>query len=92
MMPVPAEGRPSRCLRLSNPKTYSDIVSSMKCEKGCRDWRNFAVFYDDDVDEKKSADEIARKVAADYERKCRILESFSSEEGSKKSVEVDIIG
>ncbi|KAK4551949.1 hypothetical protein LTR86_010741 [Recurvomyces mirabilis] len=69
MMPLPPDPRPSRCLRLSNPKTYGDIVSSMKCEKGCRDWRNFAVFHDDDVDMTKSADDIAKKVAAAYERK-----------------------
>ena len=71
MMPVPPEGRPSRCLRLSQPKTYSDIVSSMKETRGCRDWRSFDVFYQDDVDGEISAIEVARRRAADCERKCR---------------------
>lgn len=64
----------------------------MKCEKGCRDWRNFAVFYDDDVDMNKSADEVAKKVAESYERKWRQLNSFPSTVHSRQSVEVDMIG
>ncbi|KAK3112208.1 hypothetical protein LTR53_011772 [Teratosphaeriaceae sp. CCFEE 6253] len=78
MMPVPTEAKPSRCRRLSLPKTYSDIVETMKCEKGCRDWRNFAVFHDDEIDMKKSAVEYAKRKAADYERKARESNSFSS--------------
>ena len=61
MMPVPMEGRPSHCLRLSQPRIYSNIVDSMKKTKGCRDWRNFAVFYDNDVDELMDADDYALK-------------------------------
>ena len=89
MMPVPVEPRPSRCLRLSQPKTYSNIVDSMKAHKGCRDWRNFAVFYADDVDESMSAEDVARRRAADYERKIRQLNSFSDD--SDQSVMVDMI-
>ncbi|TKA71020.1 hypothetical protein B0A55_06021 [Friedmanniomyces simplex] len=84
MMPVPPETRPSRCLRLSLPKTYSDIVEGMKCEKGCRDWRNFAVFYDDEVDMRKSVLECGRRRAVGYERKARGLSSFSSGDDGEK--------
>ncbi|KAK0336951.1 hypothetical protein LTR91_010963 [Friedmanniomyces endolithicus] len=78
MMPVPPEAKASRCLRLSMPKTYSDIVDTMRSEKGCRDWRNFAVFYDDEVDMRKSAVECARRRAETFGRKARGLASFSS--------------
>lgn len=88
MMPVPPEPRPSRCLRLSQPKTYSAIVDSMRTEKGSRDWRNFAVFHNDEIDLKVSAVEVARKRALDYERKVRQLNSFSSD----ASIGVDMIG
>lgn len=89
MMPVPPEPRASRCLRLSHPKTYSNIVEGMKASKGCRDWRNFAVFHPDEVDETCSAGEVARKRAADYERRLRHLNSFSSD---GDSFGVDMIG
>lgn len=89
MMPVPPEPRPSRCLRLSQPKTYSAIVDSMKAQKGCRDWRNFAVFHADDVDMSMSAEDVARKRAADYQRKLRQLNSFSSGGDSDRSVDIN---
>lgn len=88
-MAVPPETRPSRCLRMSQPKTYSNIVDSMKAQKGCRDWKKFPVFHDNDVDEKVSVDDIAKKRQADYERKWGELNSFGS---SDDSVEVDMIG
>ncbi|KAK0268641.1 hypothetical protein LTR35_015376 [Friedmanniomyces endolithicus] len=78
MMPVPPEVKASRCLRLSMPKTYSDIVDDMRIQKGCRDWRSFAVFYDDEVDMRKSAVECATRRAATFELKARNLASFSS--------------
>jgi hypothetical protein len=85
MMPVPTEHcRPSNCLRLSQPRTYGDIVASMKAEKGCRDWRNFAVFYDDDVDMTRSAVEEAKKRAADHQRRLRTLDSFDEEDSSSR--------
>lgn len=91
MMPIPPEPRPSRCLRLSQPRTYGDIVDSMKSSKGCRDWRNFAVFHADEVDMSMSAEDVARRRAADYARKMRQLNSFSTDD-SNESVEVDMIG
>lgn len=75
MMPVPYDPRPSRCLRLSHPRIYSNLVGDMKSEKGCRDWRNFAVFYHDDVDMSTSADEAARQKALEYQRKWKQLNS-----------------
>lgn len=90
-MPVPPEPRPSRCLRLSQPKTYSAIVDSMKAQKGCRDWRSFDVFHADDVDASMSARDVARKRAADCQRKLRQFGSFSSADGSDESLEVDMI-
>lgn len=72
---------------MSHPKIYSDIVSSMKECRGCRDWRNFAVFHDDEIDMKKSAEEYAYRKRLDYERKIRELSSFSSGNES-----VDMIG
>ncbi|KAK4496320.1 hypothetical protein PRZ48_012300 [Zasmidium cellare] len=79
MMPEPTEGnRPSRCLRMSHPKTYSNIVDSMKKTKGCRDWRNFQVFYNDEIDMTISANDVAKKRADDYERRLRELSSFGS--------------
>lgn len=93
MMPYPHEPRPSRCLRLSHPKIYSGLVYDMKASKGCRDWRNFAVFYADDVDMNITADEAARKRALDYQRKLRQLNcSFDSDPSSDRSIEVDMIG
>ncbi|KAI7132908.1 hypothetical protein KC324_g16865, partial [Hortaea werneckii] len=90
MMPVPPEPRASRCLRLSQPKTYSNIVDSMKQQKGCRDWRNFAVFHDNDVDQSMSAVDLANKRQADFERKWAHLNSFGTDD-SDQSVEVDMI-
>lgn len=89
MMALPDDPshRPSKCLRLSFPKIYGALVSDMKASKGCRDWRNFAVFPDDDVDMTKSAEDIARLRSAEYHKKMRQFESFSDE-----SVEVDMIG
>ena len=92
MMPVPRDPRPSKCLRLSQPKLYSSIVSDMKASKGCRDWRNFAVFYDDDVDMSMTADEAARKKALEYQKKLRDLWSFDSAPRTPGSIEVDMIG
>lgn len=92
MMPVPAEGRPSRCLRLSQPKTYSNIVDSMKAEKKCRDWRNFQVFHNDEVDLAISVDDVARRRAADFERRMRMLNSFDSiAEGAETRRSIDFI-
>jgi hypothetical protein len=65
MMPVPQDPRPSKCLRVSYPRIYGDIVSDMKVAKGCRDWRNFAVFEDDDVDMNVSADHYGKKKVED---------------------------
>lgn len=95
MMPVPEEPRASRCLRLSQPKTYSNIVDSMKASRGCRDWRNFQVFHNDEVDMSLSVDEVARRRAADFERKMRSLNSFDSiaQVDSRRSIDfIDTIG
>ncbi|KAF2769663.1 hypothetical protein EJ03DRAFT_271957 [Teratosphaeria nubilosa] len=92
MMPVPDEPRASRCLRLSHPKTYSGIVEGMKKAKGSRDWRNFAVFYDDEIDEGRSAIEEAQKRAREYERKWKQLQSFGEASQSTDSDIVDMIG
>lgn len=62
MMPIPAEPRPSKCMRLSRPKAHGDIVDSMKASKGCRDWKNFPVFHDLEIDMSKSAEDYARAV------------------------------
>ncbi|KAK5127516.1 hypothetical protein LTR85_006855 [Meristemomyces frigidus] len=86
MMQVPPEPRPSRCLRLSQPKTYSNIVDSMKASKGCRDWRNFAVFHVDEVDMSMSAEDVARRRARDYERKVRQLNSFSTDSDNPRQI------
>lgn len=91
MMPEPTGERPSRCLRMSHPKTYSNIVDSMKKTKGCRDWRNFQVFYNDEVDMSISAVDVAKKRADDYERRLRELSSFGSSE-PRQSFGVDMIG
>ena len=90
MMPLPTE-RPSRCLRLSQPKTYSNIIDSMKAQRGCRDWRTFDVFYENDIDATMSADELAKVRVADFEKKLRQFDSFDSREGSNRSIEVDMI-
>lgn len=76
MMPLPPDPRPSRCLRLSHPRIYGNIVADMKETKGCRDWRNFAVFESDDVDMNVSADDYAKRKAADYEKRVSMLASF----------------
>jgi hypothetical protein len=96
-MPVPHDARPSRCLRLSHPRIYSNIVSDMKSCKGCRDWKNFAVFYDDDVDMSTTADEAARRKAIEYQKRLRELNCSlaswpSSAPSSDRSTEVDMIG
>lgn len=92
MMPVPHDARPSRCLRLSHPRVYGNLVSDMKASKGCRDWRSFAVFYDDDVDMSMTADEAARKKALEYQRTWRQINcSFESSPRSDVS-SVDMIG
>lgn len=89
MMPCPPEAaKPSKCLRLSLPRTYADIVSCMKCEKGCRDWRNFAVFFEDDVDGTKTAEEYAQEKRASFEKRCAQLNSFSSDDNGKTSVDM----
>lgn len=91
LMPVPDEQRQSRCLRFSHPRIYSDIVTDMRLQKGCRDWKNFAVFHDDDVDTRVSAEAYAKKRAADYEKRCKELASFSSSEGLGED-SIDTIG
>jgi len=95
MMPVPINERPSQCMRLSHPKVYSSIVSDMKCTMKCRDWKNFATFYTDDVDMSISADEAARNRALEYRRQWKQLNaSFPiSAECRPRSVDtVDMIG
>lgn len=83
MMPVPPDTRsPQRCLRISHPRLYASIVKEMKEEKGCRDWRSFAVFPEDDVDERYTAEELARKKAQEYQKKLKTLESFTLEGGA----------
>lgn len=77
---------------MSHPKIYSNIIDSMKSERGCRDWRSFATFYSDEVDMKVSAVEAAEKRVREFERRMRALESFSSSGGSEGSEEVDMIG
>lgn len=93
-MPVPPEhDRESRCLRMSRPGIYGDIVHSMKQSKGCRNWRDFDVFYKDEVDMALSADEVARKRARQYERNVRALDSFRETNESRRSIDdVDLIG
>ena len=56
---------------------YASIVKEMKTEKGCRDWRNFAVFPEDDVDERYTAEELARKKAQEHQKKMKMLDSFT---------------
>jgi hypothetical protein len=63
----------------------------MKETRGCRDWRSFGVFYNDEVDMSISAEDVARRRAADCERKMRKYNSCSSRCGAS-SVEVDMIG
>ena len=94
MMPVPHNERPSRCLRLSHPKMYSSLVSEMKaCRGGSRNWKDFDVFYADEVDMNVSAIERARKTAAEHARKMRVLDSFDEGEAPRRSIdEVDLIG
>lgn len=67
---------------MSHPRLYASIVKEMKVEKGCRDWRNFAVFPEDDVDERYTAEELARKKAQEYQKKLKILDSFTLEGGA----------
>ncbi len=93
MMPLPTEHRPSKCLRLSHPRIYSNVVSDMKASKGCRDWRNFAVFYNDDVDMSITADEAAEQRAIEHRRQLKKLNcTFEWSQCSRRSVEVDMIG
>lgn len=92
MMPVPIEGRPSRCLRLSHPRMYSSLIFDMKQSRGCRTWKDFDVFYADDVDMNVSAVEQARKRAADHEKKWKQLSSFDSDEPRRSIDDVDLIG
>lgn len=88
MMPVPPEPCPSRCLRMSQPRTYGAIIDGMKSEKGCRDWRSFAVFDSDEIDLRVSAVAVAQKRAADCEQKMLRL----GKSASACSIEVDMIG
>lgn len=91
MMPVPHNERPSRCLRLSHPRVYSSLVAEMKASRGCRNWKDFDVFYADDVDMRVSAVDKARKTAEMHARKMRGFDSFDSE--TRRSIdEVDLIG
>lgn len=93
MMAVPPEPRPSKCMRLSRPKHYSDIISAMKESQNSRDWKNFPVFHDD-IDT-KSADEYARAVRArtiEYERTGRRPNLFGSNEDSILLGGIDMIG
>lgn len=69
---------------------YTEIVSEMKIAKGCRNWKDFPVFHDDDINEKVSADHYARKKAKDCEKKCQRFASFSSSEEFDPSM--DMIG
>ena len=62
-------------MRLSHPRIYSSLVYDMKASKKSREWREFPVFFDDDVDESTTADEAARKKAIEYQRKVRQLNS-----------------
>jgi len=83
MMPSPPDTRsPQRCLRMSHPRLYASIVKDMKIEKGCRDWRSFAVFPEDDVDERYTAEELARKKSEEYQKKMKMLDSFTLEGGA----------
>lgn len=92
MMPIPHDARPSRCLRLSHPRIYSNLVYDMKTCKGCRDWRSFDVFYDDDVDMSITADEAARKKALEYQLQLRMLNSsFESGPSTQRSTSVDAV-
>jgi hypothetical protein len=92
MMPLPVEHRPSKNLRLTCPKIHSNLVNDMKASKGCRDWRNFAVFYNDDVDMSMTADEAARQRALEYQRRVKELNSsFDWCPGSSQSASVDMI-
>ena len=92
LMPVPDEQRQSRCLRFSHPRIYSDIVSDMRLQKGCRDWKNFAVFHDEDVDMKVSAEAYAKKRALDYEKRLKEFASFSSSSEGLEEDSLDTIG
>lgn len=67
---------------MSHPRLYASIVKEMKEQKGCRDWRSFAVFPEDDVDERYTAEELARKKAQEYQKKLKTLESFTLEGGA----------
>lgn len=95
MMALPEEPRPSKCMRLSRPKHYSDIVQSMKDSKGCRDWKNFPVFHDLEVDMSKSAEDYARYVrgkTAEYERTGRRPSHIGTSEDPIFLGGVDMIG
>lgn len=95
MMAVPPEPRPSKCMRLSRPKHYSDVVNAMKESKGCRDWKNFPVFFDLEVDMSKSAEDYARAVRGrtlEYEKTGCRPDLLSSSEESMFLEGVDMIG
>jgi hypothetical protein len=65
----------------------------MKAAKGCRDWRNFAVFYDDEVDMSITADEKARRKALEHQRTVKQLNcTFRWCDASDEPIGVDMIG
>ena len=80
MMPSPPDTRnPQRCLRMSHPRLYASIIKEMKVEKGCRDWRNFAVFPDDEVDERFTAEELSLRKSQEHQKKLKMLDSYTLE-------------
>ncbi|KAI5359991.1 hypothetical protein Slin15195_G118530 [Septoria linicola] len=95
MMPVPPEARQSRCLRMSHPRIYSNIVDDMKRTRKSRAWKDFQVFHTDEIDMTISAVDMAAKKAAQYERMVREMSSFgdSNPPCGRRSVDaVDMIG
>jgi hypothetical protein len=64
---------------MSHPRLYASIIKEMKVEKGCRDWRSFAVFPEDDVDERYTATELAHKKSQEHQKKMKMLDSFTLE-------------
>lgn len=91
MMPMPQEARQSRCLRMSHPKIYGDIVNEMKRERKSRAWKDFQVFHTDEVDMTISAVDMAAKKAAQYERMVRDLSSFGEGENRQFRRSIDAI-
>lgn len=97
MMALPDEPRPSKCMRLSRPKHYSDIVNAMKECKNSRDWKSFEVFHDLEVDMSKSAEDYAtwtRARTLEYETTGRrpVLIARSEDEDAIFLGGVDLIG